>query len=48
MRVNVSSNKVTLIGTADSWYDKDEAARIAWNAPGVCAVDNELVVENYN
>jgi len=29
----------------DSWYQKDEASRIAWNAPGVWNVENELVVE---
>jgi osmotically-inducible protein OsmY len=25
-------------------FQKNEAARIAWNAPGVWTVDNELVV----
>ena len=43
--VKVSGNKVTLTGTVNSWYQKSEAGRIAWNAPGVWAVDNELVVE---
>jgi len=38
-------HKVTLTGTVKSWYQKDEAARIAWNAPGVWTVDNELVIE---
>jgi osmotically-inducible protein OsmY len=38
-------HKVTLTGTVKSWYQKDEAARIAWNAPGVWTVNNELVVE---
>jgi osmotically-inducible protein OsmY len=27
-----------------SWYQKDEAARMAWSAPGVWAVDNQLEV----
>jgi osmotically-inducible protein OsmY len=48
MRVTVSGNRVTLYGTADSWYDKDEAARIAWNAPGVWKVENDLNVEENN
>ena len=43
--VTVSGNKVTLTGRVSSWYQKTEAARIAWNAPGVWTVDNELVVE---
>jgi len=43
--VKASGHKATLTGTVDSWYQKDEAGRIAWNAPGVWTVDNELVVE---
>jgi VCBS repeat-containing protein len=43
--VNVSGNNVTLNGVVHSYYQKDEAARIAWNAPGVMAVNNELVIE---
>jgi osmotically-inducible protein OsmY len=45
IKVKVSNHKVTLTGSVNSWYDKDEAARIAWNAPGVWNVDNELVVD---
>jgi osmotically-inducible protein OsmY len=45
IEVNVSGNKVTLKGYVGSWYQKDEAERIAWNAPGVWMVDNELVIE---
>ncbi|MEO6902742.1 MAG: BON domain-containing protein [Bacteroidia bacterium] len=45
IRVSVSGNKVTLIGSVNSWYQKDEAGRIAWNAPGVWNVDNELEIE---
>jgi osmotically-inducible protein OsmY len=43
--VDVSDHKVTLTGVVDSWYQKDEAGRIAWNAPGVWTVDNELTVD---
>jgi osmotically-inducible protein OsmY len=43
--VKVSGTKVTLTGTVDSWYQKSEAARIAWNAPGVRLVENDLVVD---
>ncbi len=45
IEVNVSGNKVTLSGSAYSLFQKEEAGRIAWNAPGVWEVKNELVVE---
>ncbi|GAB2583820.1 BON domain-containing protein [Spirosoma areae] len=45
IQVEVSGNRVTLNGTVDSLYQKDEAGRIAWNAPGVWNVDNELVID---
>ena len=45
IRVQVSGHTATLTGTVDSLYQKDEAGRIAWNAPGVWTVDNELVVD---
>jgi osmotically-inducible protein OsmY len=45
IQVKVSGTKVTLTGTVGSWYQKTEAERIAWNAPGVWTVDNELVIE---
>jgi len=44
IRVNVSGNTVTLNGTVYSIYQKEEAAKIAWNAPGVSMVNNELIV----
>ena len=45
IRVQVSGHRATLTGIVDSLYEKDEAGRIAWNAPGVWSVDNELVVD---
>ena len=44
LQVNVNANEVTLAGMVDSYYQKDEAERIAWKAPGVSAVNNELSV----
>ncbi|OYU80694.1 MAG: ornithine aminotransferase [Flavobacterium sp. BFFFF1] len=43
--VYVLNNVVTLTGHVDSWYQKCESARIAWNAPGVVQVQNDLYVE---
>ena len=45
IHVDVAGNNVTLKGTVNSFYAKDEAEQIAWNAPGVWTVDNELVIE---
>jgi osmotically-inducible protein OsmY len=45
IHVHVSGKSVKLDGVVHSFYQKEEAARIAWNAPGVLEVDNELVIE---
>jgi len=45
IRVQVSGHRATLTGTVDSMYQKEQAGSIAWNAPGVWAVDNELLVD---
>jgi osmotically-inducible protein OsmY len=45
IHIKVAVNKVTLTGTVSSYYQKDEAERIARNAPGVWSVVNDLVVE---
>jgi len=44
IKVNFSGTAVTLKGTVNSQYEKIEAGRIGWNAPGVCSVKNELMV----
>ena len=44
IRVSVDGTAVTLKGIVDSWHQKVEAERIGWNAPGVCTVENELVI----
>ncbi|MDR6969287.1 osmotically-inducible protein OsmY [Flavobacterium arsenatis] len=43
--ISVLKNVVTLTGNVDSWYQKSEAGRIAWNAPGVHQVNNDLYVD---
>ena len=45
IRVKVSGKTVTLNGVVNSYYQKEEAERIAWQAPGVNAVINELSID---
>ena len=45
IKVKVSGTNITLTGTVSSWYQKEEAGRIAWSTPGVWSVDNELFIE---
>lgn len=47
INVSVSGTTVTLQGTVSSWYQKDEAGRIAWKTSGIWHVNNELVVDYY-
>jgi osmotically-inducible protein OsmY len=42
--VRLNDNQVTLKGFVSSWREKDDAARAAWAAPGVCKVENQLLV----
>ncbi|UMQ41811.1 BON domain-containing protein [Chryseobacterium sp. Y16C] len=46
IKVAVLGTTVTLTGTANSLYQKEEAGRIAWKTPGIWNVKNELEV-NY-
>jgi osmotically-inducible protein OsmY len=44
VNVEVTGNNVKLTGIVGSLYQKEEAGRLTWNAPGVQSVDNELAV----
>lgn len=44
IEVEILGNNVVLRGSVYSWYQKDEAGRIAWNTQGIRAVNNELVI----
>lgn len=47
IHVKVSGTTVTLSGTVTSWYQKEEAERIAWKTLGIWHVNNELKVDYY-
>ena len=44
--VQVSGSKVTLTGNVKSWYERNEAERIVYNAPGIKSLENGLIVKN--
>ena len=44
IRVAAAGGKVRLSGTVHSWSDRVLAAHAAWAAPGVVAVENDLVI----
>lgn len=43
--IEPSGNKVTLRGKVKSWAEKREAAQVAWAAPGVTEVDNQIEID---
>jgi osmotically-inducible protein OsmY len=42
--VIASGNKITLRGLVRSWFEKEEAEKIAWSSPGIISVDNQISV----
>ncbi len=47
IKVRVSGTTITLFGTVNSWYQKEEAERIAWKTNGIWHVKNELTIDYY-
>ena len=42
--VETDGDKVVLRGTVRSWFEREEAERAAWRAPGVRSVDNRITI----
>ena len=48
IKVQVSGTTVTLTGEVNSWYQRGDVERIAYNTPGIWNVNNELTVDYYH
>jgi osmotically-inducible protein OsmY len=44
IKVDTEGDKVILRGTVHSWYEREEAERAAWRAPGVRIVEDDIAV----
>jgi len=44
IQVETSGSKVILKGTVYSWFERKEAERVAWEAPGVTQVENQIAI----
>jgi osmotically-inducible protein OsmY len=44
IKVETDGEKVILRGTVRSWFEREEAERAAWAAPGVRSVDNRITI----
>ena len=42
--VDANGSEVILKGTVRSWFEREEAERVAWSAPGVTVVDDRIIV----
>lgn len=45
IEVKTSNSNVILTGTVRNYAERDEAERVAWAAPAVLSVDNQLTLE---
>jgi osmotically-inducible protein OsmY len=43
--VEVQDSKIILKGTVRAWVEREEAEKVAWSAPGITSVENQIRVE---
>jgi osmotically-inducible protein OsmY len=47
IEVSVKNNDVKLSGVVNTFFEKEEAERIAWKTPGIWSVENEIGVDSF-
>lgn len=47
IEVTVKNNDVKLSGVVSTFFEKEEAERIAWKTPGIWSVENEIGVDSF-
>jgi osmotically-inducible protein OsmY len=47
IEVTVKNNDVKLSGVVNTFFEKEEAERIAWKTPGIWSVENEIGVDSF-
>lgn len=45
IQVEIHGNKVILSGKVRAWAEREEAANVAWNAPGITSVENKIAID---
>ena len=46
IKICAEGSKVTLSGSVRTWFEREEAARVAWSAPGVDVMQNDIAVSD--
>src|SRR5712672_1368042 len=44
IQIEANGSEVILKGTVRSWFEREEAERVAWSAPGVTKVEDRIVI----